>query len=500
MILHTLHKAISNITALIQDSSLKSRSARGAMVLGTGTVLERVLRLVRNMILARLLVPDEFGLMAIVLSAAMALEAFTEVGVKQSVIHNKRGAEEEYLNVAWWFQAIRGLVLFLVAFLAAPLISSFYENSRLLPLLRVAFVSIALNGLISPRVHVLEKKIRFGKWVFLYQGSGLVGTLVSLGIALFAVRNVWALVIGFLAEAVFRCLLSFILCPFLPRMHIDRESLGEVLKYARRMLGVPILAVVAFQMDVLVLGKVVAAELLGMYWLARQLTLQVSMLFSKVVYPVLLPVFAQKQDDKRSVRMAAGKIAVWAAVLGIPVTTFLVVCAGSVLSAVYGLEYGAVAIPFGLLSVYTLVLVQTSILSQVYFAVGKPDLHRRFVLLRLTILVCLIYPAILLFGVTGAAVSVMIANLVGLCMQVVWMKKAIGLRFGEYASWWIPGLQLAPIVLIPSFLLDILGNEHLILDIAVGGLSCLAACAAGVFLLARNGRSRALLCERAVRP
>lgn len=498
--MNLINKTFVTITDKIKGDSLKARSARGVVTLGIGTVAERGLRFVRNMILARLLAPEQFGLMAIVMAASMALEAFTDVGVKQSVIHNKKGDKAEYLNVAWWFQAVRGLGLFAVAYISAPWISHFYESAELLPLMRFAFVAILFNGLISPRVHVLEKKIQFGKWVFMYQGSGLLGTLISLGLAFFVMRNVWVLVIGFVAEAMLRCLLSFVLCPFLPKLTIDRDNLSEILKYARRMLGVPILAVMAFEMDILVLGKIVAVELVGMYWLARQLTLQVCMLFSRVIYPILLPVFAQKQDDSNFIRNTGTRLTAWTAVFGVPVTTYMVLCARSLLSVVYGVRYQAVAIPFGLLAMYIFLRIEGSILSQIYLAIGKPHLHRRFVLLRLTILVCLIYPGILLFGVTGVAASVLIANLAGLCMQVVWMRKAIGLRFGEYALSWIPGLQLAPIVLIPSFLLDILGYEHWILDIAVGGLACLAACGVGVLLLGRSGKSRVLLCEAVAKP
>ncbi|MFA5240239.1 MAG: oligosaccharide flippase family protein, partial [Phycisphaerae bacterium] len=158
-------KAISNKISVVRGNNLKARSARGAISLGIGSILERGLRLVRNMILARLLVPDEFGLMAIVLAAATTFEAFTEVGVKQSVIHNKKGDETEYLNVAWWFQAVRGLALFVVGFIIAPWIGAFYNNPGLLPLLRVSFIAILFNGFMSPRVYVLEKKIQFGKYV-----------------------------------------------------------------------------------------------------------------------------------------------------------------------------------------------------------------------------------------------------------------------------------------------------------------------------------------------
>ena len=491
-----ISKTNSIIGNRLRGNGLRARSSRGVILLATGTVVERALRLIRNMILARLLAPDEFGLLAVVIAAAAMLEAFAEVGVKQSVVHNKKGDEAEYLNVAWWFQAMRGIGLFVIAYLASPWISRFYNNVELLPLMRVAFAAILFNSFISPRVHVLEKKIHFGKWVFLSQGSGLLGTLVTLGIAFFLVRNVWALVIGFVTEAMFRCLLSFVLCPFLPRMSIHKDSLRDIFKYACRMLGVPILAAMAFQVDVLVLGKVVSAKQVGMYWLGLQLALQISMLFTKVIYPVLLPVFAEKQDDKQFLCKAIMKVATYTGVLGIPITTFLVVCASSILSTVYGSAYAAVAIPFGLLCVYALIRMQGSPLVQTYFAIGKPHLHRRFVVLRLTILACLIYPGIVLFGLVGAAAVVLLANLVGLCMQVIWMKKPIGLQFREYTSCWIPGLRLAVIVLAPVALLKAFGNQTPVLNIVVGGLACSAACVIGLLLLLRRGETHIVSLER----
>ncbi|MFA5238862.1 MAG: oligosaccharide flippase family protein, partial [Phycisphaerae bacterium] len=377
----------------------------------------------------------------------------------------------------------------------APWIGAFYNNPGLLPLLRVSFIAILFNGFMSPRVYVLEKNIQFGKYVFLYQGSGLVGTLVSLGIAFFAVCNVWALVIGFLAEAGIRCLLSFVLCPFLPRMHIDRESLGNLLKYARRMVGTPILAVIAFQLDVLVLGKVVSAEQVGMYWLSMQLASQISMLFSKIVYPILLPAFAEKQDDKQFLLRAITKLTLYTAVLGIPITTFSVVCAKPILSIIYGSAFASVGIPFGLLSIYALIQIQGFLLVQTYFAIGKPHLHRRFVILRLLILASLIYPAVVLFGLTGAAAVVLLANLIGLCAQVIWMRKVIDLRFGSYVSCWVPGLGLAVIVSAPVALLRFFEDGAMFLNIIVGGLACAAACIIGLFLAQRSGKTHIVSSE-----
>ena len=100
--MNVIEKVLSGLASHLHGNSLKARSARGAVVLGSGSVAERGLRFVRNMILARLLAPEELGLMALIIAATVILDAFTEVGIKQSVIQNKNGAKREYLNVAWW--------------------------------------------------------------------------------------------------------------------------------------------------------------------------------------------------------------------------------------------------------------------------------------------------------------------------------------------------------------------------------------------------------------
>ena len=111
----------------------------------------QIVGIVRWIILTRILAEDEFGLFGILLVFAVVFEAFTELGVKQSIIQNKRGADPEYLNVAWWIQALRGLGLFVIAMGVAPWISSFYDKPELLGLLRICFLGILFRGFISPR-------------------------------------------------------------------------------------------------------------------------------------------------------------------------------------------------------------------------------------------------------------------------------------------------------------------------------------------------------------
>lgn len=478
-------KVVRDKMALIRGDSLSAKSARSAIVLGGGTFAERGIRFVRNMILTRVLAPEHLGLMAVVMVVSLGCEAFTEVGVKQSVIQNIKGARAEYLNVAWWFQALRGFCVYLVAFLVAPLLCGFYFHdggetlalygkSQIVSIFRVAFLTILFNCLISPRAHVLEKEFRFGKSVFLIQGSAILATFITI-VLVFYMRSVWAIVIGFVFEPVFRCFASYILCPFLPRLEIDRSSLSEIVKFARGMFGLPILSFIALQTDVMVLGKVVPMVLVGLYSMALQLSQFPKMLFAKVVGPILLPLFAEMQNDQRNLRAVALKMTKTVAFIGVPLVVFMSVCAGPILSVVYEPEYVDVAVPFALLSLCMLFSVQSVILAAIYLAIGKPQLHRRYVILLSLIIVGLIYPGIRLFGLIGSAGVLLLANVIALFAQVMWIRKLIGLYLREYIRCWLPGLCLTPIVFIPLMLLSVFKLEPVGLKLFVGGLSYLVA-------------------------
>jgi O-antigen/teichoic acid export membrane protein len=486
-VLNSITQAISSKIGLIQGSKLKAKVARASIALFVGTIIGRGMTFVRYMILARILAPDEFGLMAIIIFVTMAFENFTEVGIKTSVIQNKRGADPEYLNAALWVQVIRGLGLFLIAILAASWISSFYDKPQLLRMLQVSFLSILFRGLISPRAHVLEKEYKFGRVVFLTQCSSILGTVITIGLAL-TVRNVWALVIGFVVEAAILSLLSYILTPIIPRLSIDQECLGELMKFARGMYGLPILTMIAFGADVLVLGKVVSEEHLGMYSLAGIFAYLPIELYSRVIAPVLLPTFAQKQDNRDSLCKIVLYFTQVTAFFVIPLVALIASCASGILLLAYGPKYVVVAIPLGILCSQVLARTEGTILGSVYFAVGQPHLHRRFVTLRAVIVVVLIYPAVIHFGLSGAAIVVVLANFAALLMQIFWCRRVINLKFTNYIRQYIPGMLLALPIIVAISLLRLFGIKSPMHIFIVGAFVSLAMFTVGICVLKHLNR------------
>ena len=292
--------------------------------------------------------------------------------------------------------------LFAVAMAAAPFISSFYDKPHLLGLLQVALLAIVFRAFISPRAHVLQKEYKFGLVTLHIQGSALFGTIVTL-VGAYFLKNIWALVIGYVAENICLCILSYILAPFKPRLGVDRNHLKELITFARGMVGLPSLSMIGYIAPTFVLGKMVSENALGLFALAGQLVSIPLDIFNKVINPVILPGFAKKQDDRAALNKAVLNISKLVGIAILPLVIYMMSCSSGLLYYLWGPQYVEATIPCVILCLLIIVRTQGPVLSSVYMAVGQPHLQRRFVIVMTSLIVIFIYPAIKRYGLIGAA-------------------------------------------------------------------------------------------------
>lgn len=425
-------------------------------MLAAGTLVERLARFGRNMVLTRIIAPDQFGLMAIVLATIALFEAITEVGVSQAVIQNRRGKLPEFLNVAWWINTVRGLAIFVIAAPLSPLIADFYSEPMLAPILVVAFSSMVFAGMTSPKVYALQRQFRFGESVAITQGAGLLGTGLTLVLGM-VWQNVWALVIGTVFEAFVRFVLSFVLCPIRPSLRIDKQSRRELFAFTKGMMGLAFMTFLVSQADIFVLGRVASTQVLGLYSMAVTLAMFPQSLFAKIVQPLVVPILTAFQDSIEQMRAAYLRLERLVWLFGLPMAATMTVAAKPLLTVVYGLPYAAVAVPFGVIAFYSVVYMASMVSFSVYLAMARPELQRSFTLLRALLLVASIYPLSVTFGPVGAASSVLGALVLAMLLQVRNLKRVIGLGFVEYLGTLRAGVLAGLVVGALVWLIGLLG-------------------------------------------
>jgi len=461
------------IRELKNDESLSARCIRGGGTMAAGSIVENGLRFIRNMILARLLVPDAFGLMAIVMTVVAVAEAFSEIGLRQSVVQNKKGGEDEFLNVIFWFSLIRGAVLLGMAWILTPWICTFFNRPDAVQVLRMGFLVLLFNALVSPRVHVLEKELKFWDWILLMQGTAVIGIFISVALA-FIIGNIWALVWGYLTESFLKVLISFSLYPFRPRLKFNRAYSREITAFSRRIFGLPILMMLFVRIDTFVIGRVLSLEVLGMYRLAQDLPDIPNKVFSRVSQ-VVLPAFSLIQDDITKLRQAIISLTKGFATLGIPFFAFLILFSEPILSVVYDPRYSVMSIPLKICCLYMFIYMATVLNMNIYMALGEPQFHRIAAIARTGLFLIIIYPATKTFGVVGASLSALVAITVSWMIQMIYLRKLMDLDMAEYLSCFIQGIVLSLLIIIPGAFFKFFIDLKPILMVFAGGTLCLIA-------------------------
>jgi lipopolysaccharide exporter len=417
----------------LSGEGLKAKVFRGGAWLGSGSVAEQAFRFGRSMLLTRLLAPEAFGIMAVIMSASSVIHTITDIGVKEALIQNPRGTEKHYMSAAWWLALGRAVSIAAFVCLIAPLIAKFYGNPEMTILLRVATLAVVLDGAFSAKAYIAMKEMKFSKWAWINHGGGIIGILITITLS-FVLRDVWALVLGVCAESAARCSLSFILCPYLPSFSWDKEAMQDLLRFSKGLFGLSFLNLIFARTDIFVLAKLYPAAQLGLYTMAIYLAQTPVNYIINLLGQTMLPTFAQIQNDNARVNRIVIQVALLLVFLGVPAFVFVVFCGHSLLAIVFGQRYSAATAALIATCAVTLVNVLNSQLTVVFYAKGRPQLHRRCVFTMALIMIVITYPFAKWFGLVGGQLACFVAIVVGYLFQLARIRGLTGLDLSQYAK------------------------------------------------------------------
>lgn len=424
-------RARASVDGFVRAEGLKATVFRGGASLGAGSFAEQAIRFGRNMLLTRLLAPEAFGTMAIVLSATTLIAILAEVGAREALIQSPRGTEEGHVGAAWWMSVGRALSIYAVIFALAPLISRFYGNLELASLARVTTLSIVFDGLMSPRAIVAQKQMKYARWAVIYNGGGILGVLTTILLSFF-LRDVWALALGYCSENAARCILSYALCPYRPRFFLDFSALRELWGFSRGLFGLAFLNLIFTRTDIFVLAKLYAPAKLGLYSMSVYLVQTPSIFLAAILGGTLLPVLSRIQDDHARMNRILLQVTLATVMLGLPALVFVGFCGRALLTLIYGQRYAVAAMAMVLAACAAFLNLLNIQLTLMFYAVGQPKLHRRSVAVMAAVVLILIYPLAKGVGLWGGQLACLGAIVAGYLLQVERIRKVTGLRLSEY--------------------------------------------------------------------
>jgi O-antigen/teichoic acid export membrane protein len=424
-------------------------------------------QLLRTVILARLLAPDDFGLMAMATITILLVESLSRTGFRNALVQFDRDIDD-HIDTAWTVEVLRGVVLGGLVFAGAPLIGSFFGNEEVVSIVRVVSLSVVINGWTNMALVQFDRDLAFNR-VFRFEVTQRVVEVVVGIAAAIVLRSVWALVIGLIAGSIARVIASFVLIPRRIRFEIDRAKVSEMYHYGKWIYGTNLSELLSGELDDILVGRILGADLLGLYRMAYTLSQSLVTEIGQTTNQVVFSAFARLQSTGRAVKEALVRSAHFVAFLVFPMAVLFIVAGEQITLVLLGEQWLDMVPSFRVLTVAGTLEAVTAVVKIMFESAGVPQLATRYSVVRLSVLAVLIFPAIQAWGLLGASFSVLASSVVSNIL-VVRASRRFGAGFRVLASafawpFFISLLMGAVVLLVLSALGG--GNSLLGLTIAV---------------------------------
>lgn len=265
-----------------------------------------ILRLASNLALTRLLMPEAFGLMALVQVFITGLNMFSDTGINTSIIQNKRGDEPAFLNTAWTMQIGRGILLWLLCCAIAYPAGQLYNEPMLTAILPIAGLSPLIMGLTTTKAATANRHLNLGKLTAIELGTQALGILLMVALA-YMLQSVWALVIGNIAVTALRVAVQHMALPGLRnRLFWDQSAFWDLFSYGKFIFLSTAVTFMITQGDKAILGGYVSLAELGVYnigyFLGAIPYLLCTAIATKVIFPLYrLKPISQSVENQRNI-------------------------------------------------------------------------------------------------------------------------------------------------------------------------------------------------------
>lgn len=468
--------------------------AKGAAWTVFARLVTRSIGMVSTLILARVLVPEDFGLVAMATSLVALIELLRAFGFDTALIQNQQ-ADRRHYDTAWTFNVVLGLLAGgLVAALAIPA-TWFYDEVRILPVMLVLALGIVVQGVENVGVVDFRKHLQFDRDFWFMLGQKLAGFLATVPLALY-LRSYWALVIGILVTRLWAVASSYYMHPYRPRLSL--AAYAELISFSKWLLLNNFLTFLRSRASDFVIGRQQGPRAVGLFNVSYEIA---NLPASEIVMPINRAVYsgyAIMGSDRPRLRDGFLNVISVIAAFAVPAGVGLAAVAEILVPLALGANWLDAVPIVQILSVYgVLVALQTNALY-VYIAVGEP----RTAALLNSLYVAILIPALILgatsAGPVGAAWACLVTALINTPLNLTILLRRLDMSAAQlFGAMWRPLPAAAIMYLVVT---NFLGKEGTTAGTASGlpsmaidlvmavGLGAICYGAALIFLWVLSGR------------
>lgn len=286
--------------------SLKNKTIKGVTWSGIDNIVQYGVTFVVSIVLARLLSPDDYGLIGIITIFTAICTSLINGGFTTALVRKKEASDDDYCT-AFICNLIISLILYALIFICSPLIANFFGREELVPLTRVTSLCLIAGALSLVQQTRLTKLLDFKSQTIITLTASVVSGLVGIMMALLGF-GVWSLVAQILVSHILRMILLWIVNKWIPRLRFSSESFYDLFGFGWKMMVSYLLNTVWKELSQVVVGKFYTTASLGQYTRSQQFSKLLSSNLTNVIQRVTYPVLSDIQDNKERMVVAYKKI------------------------------------------------------------------------------------------------------------------------------------------------------------------------------------------------
>ncbi|MCH8091366.1 MAG: MOP flippase family protein [Proteobacteria bacterium] len=391
--------------------SLKRQAAEGAYWTGTSSVVVTVLQFAQLAVLARLLVPEDFGLMAMMMVVIGFAQAFADMGISNAIIH-RQDTTDEHLSSLYWLNILAGIVLFFLLVATAPAIVAFYAEPRLAGFILVTAPIFLIAPFGQVYQALLQKKLRFRELAVSETSAAAVSAAVAITAAM-AGLGIYALIFGQLANTACRTvvLIGYGWPDWRPGRRFRRRDLDNYLSFGLFQMGERSITFLSQRVDQLLIGALLGAQALGYYYLAFNLVILPVTRINPVLTRVAFPMFARLQDSTERLRHGFMTMRRILATVNFPLLFGLAVVAPVFVPTVLGEQWAPSIVLVQILAGVALLRSTGNPVGSLLLAKGRADLGFYWNVWIVLTQIPAVYIGATIAGTWGVAVAVLLMQI-----------------------------------------------------------------------------------------
>lgn len=458
-------------------SSLKQKTLNGVVWSSVQRFGTMAITFASNIVLARLLSPDDYGCIAMLMIFISLANTFIDGGFGSALIQKKEPTNEDYSTILYWNIAL-SILLYGVLFFCAPLVAQFYRMPLLTKVLRVQGVVLFFNALSIIQQNQLKKQLQFKKLSIVYITSALLSLVIAI-VAAYHGWGVWSLVAQQISISVLHAILFWIVSKWRPIRVFSWKSFEELFKFGGFMLLSHLFGALSNEIQGILVGRMFTPATLGFYNQAYRLEGSAATATSSIIDQVTYPVLASVQDNKKAFVSALKRFIQIPAYICSLIMMILIVIAKPLIILLYSAKWEGCVPYFQILCAAGLAVCLQGSANNSIAAIGKSNVFFVWTIIKrsLTIVLCVV--GIFVGGINGLLWSCVAGAWAVYFINAYLVHRYVGYDFLKQVLDILPSMLLAAIIGALAYYFGTLSSMNMYITALLQAVFC-AVCYLGV--------------------